>query len=902
MAVAGREEHMNIAVTGHRRIPDAAPTVRAHAASSRMETSRTAQSGPAASPWKRPSADDRTRRLSDDWYPGEWLEPVDPDIVGPFLERYMAGMSRRMAAYLRTQGAADAGLPGTAAGTRDTGGNAAGRRRAYGVDFLNLCLIVDQERTFPIGERNLADGVYEPDEETAMVAAMMLQLEFDRFVDFVAALDPHIDRRGFVAVLRDAYGYEGDIDSADFLDLLASRTAERMAGERLCDWSRRPVDDAAGPDTSAGTWERTVRSRLAAWGLPDAASDVVSSRDAGRGDGVDSDAALERAESHWTRCVAGARRHTPRARRDVASWCVWHAVLDVVRRTDRHAYDTRWRGVDTPGRDARRFDMLPAPDDAIAARDGSHGTDIPASRHPHHSRHGLDGSAWNTLMGRMVVTHRRVSRGYARWCDMMPGENDIAGIRLAVRAIADAPAFEDRTLAAVCNALVRGDVEPPRDAREAVRMLLAYACVGRVVSLDGEAARAGGAAAENTTASTAANPGDAPGEYVYAGLRNAILGYAGYGGVRRTLAPDEYRDYVALVSGGGTRGADGRAHDPRRRAVWMFPGMEDRFDSVRASMQTRVREAMAAGYDLGESGDASSMPESWWRFHDTADKAVSRWVGGETVHALAVDGHGHTLAYRSTNPVAAYQDVNAWRLAGALERYEGERGWGSGGRLADLYRDRGHLSKSGGRAVDRSIRDYADSARGAVDAVQYLAAITGLGMMLGSDQSVETFVRLIDLCDERGGERFRKSLWTLIRVAKSKRLRLTVPGAHGRHVGVRLMAIVLSDAERLAEAEREFKIANLRRALGTVHDGDDAADLGDDAADAWRAIARDIDAAEHVVRGIALAAFARLRVADRRWTAIRVTPADCVGSRIDPASDGACVFHADTTRRKGASA
>ncbi|WP_034530455.1 hypothetical protein [Bifidobacterium stellenboschense] len=872
---------MNIAVTGHRRIPDAASTARA------------------PSPWKRPSADDRTRRLSDDWYPGEWLEPVDPDIVGPFLERYMAGMSRRMAAYLRAQGAADAGLPGTRAGTGGTGTDAAGRRRAYGVDFLNLCLIVDQERTFPIGERNLADGVYEPDEETAMAAAMMLQLEFDRFVDFVAALDPHIDRRGFVAALRDAYGYEGDIDSSDFLDLLASRTAERMAGERLRDWSRRPVDAAAGPDVAAGAWERTVRSRLAAWGLRDAAPDTASSRDTGRNDGVDAVAALERAESHWTRRVAGTRRHTPRARRDVASWCVWHAVLDVVRRTDRHAYDVRWRGVDTPERDARRFDTLPAPDDAIAARDGSHGTGVHTSRHSRHSRHGLDGSAWNTLMGRMVVTHRRVSRGYARWCDMMPGENDIAGIRLAVRAIADTSAFADRTLAAVCNALVRGDVEPPCDAREAARMLLAYACVGRVVNLDGARDEGAAAAAD-----------DAPGEYVYVGLRNAILGYAGYGGARRTLAPDEYRDYVALVSGGETRGTDGRAHDPRRRAVWMFPGMEDRFGSVRASMQARVREAMAAGYDLGETGgDASPMPESWWRFHDMADKAVSRWLGGETVHALAVDGHGHTLAYRSTNPVAAYQDVNAWRLAGALERYEGERGWGSGGRLADLYRDRGHLSKSGGRAVDRSIRDYADSARGAVDAVQYLAAVTGLGMMLGSDQSVETFVRLIDLCDERGGERFRKSLWTLICVAKSKRLCLTVPGAHGRHVGVRLMAIMLSDPERLAEAEREFKIANLHRALGTVRDGDraadvedDAADVEDDAADAWRGIARDIDAAEHVVRGVALAAFTRLRAADRRWTAIRVTPADCVGSRIDPASDGACVFHADTTRRKGATA
>lgn len=816
------------------------------------------------SPWKRPSADDRSRRLSDDWYPGEWLEPVEPDIVRPFLERYMDGMSRRMADYMRAQGFSE---------TADSGGRAFGRRRTYAVDFLNLCLIVDQDHTFPIGVRNLADGVYEPDEETAMAAAMMLQLEFDRFVDFVAGLDPHIDRRGFVAALRSTYDYEDDIDSSAFLSLLAARTARRMAAERLRDWSRRPVGDPKGTvpdgsDVGGDAWERMVRSRLDTWNIT--ADDATT--------------ALDHAKAHWTQCVAVARRHTPRARRDVETWCVWHAVLEAVWRADERAYDARWRGVDMPERDSRRFDDLPSPEPAGAA--GA----------------AVDGSTWNTLMGRMVVTHRRVSRGYARWCDMMPGENDVTMIRLAVRTIADTPEFMDRMLAALCNSLVRGDVESPRDARDAMRMLLAYACVGRNVNLDGQGAQV-------PDRGNAEDSSDVPGEYVYVGLRNAILGYAGYGGERRTLAPDEYRDYVALVSGGtaptndaagasndttADDGGDARALDGRRRDVWMFPGMEDQFDSVRASVEAQVREALDAGFDLSSTDDETMMPESWWRFHDMADMGVSRWLGGETIHALAVDGHGHALAYRSTNPVVAYQDVNAWRLAEALERYEGERGWGSGGRLADLYRDRGHLSKNGGRALDRSIRDYADSARGAGNAVQYLAAVTGLGMMLGADASVETFVRLIDLCDKRGGERFRKACWTLIRVAKAKRLRLTVPGPYGRHIGPRLMAIMLSDPERLAEAEREFKIVNLRRALGRETEA--VAPLHEDD---WRAVARDIDAAEHVVRAVVLAAFAKLRATDRRWAAIRVTPEDCIGSRIDPASDGTCVFH-DTSKASGA--
>ncbi|KAB5607652.1 hypothetical protein [Bifidobacterium jacchi] len=836
-----------------------------------------------SSPWRRPSDDDRARRLSDDWYPGEWLEPVEPDIVRPFLERYMEGMSRRMADYMRAQGIPEAADSDEGA----VEGDASGSRRAYAVDFLNLCLIVDQEHTFPIGARNLADGFYEPDEETVMAAAMMLQFEFDRFVDFVSGLDPHIGRHAFVAALHEAYGYRGDIDSEGFLGVLVARTAGRMAAERLRDWSRRYVDGAgAGGDRAAGAgggaWERRIRSHLDAWG--------VTAHDGADHGGFAAmpDHALDHAKDHWVRCVAGARRHTPRARRDVEAWCVWHAVLEIVWGADRRAYDVRWNGVDMPERDSRRFGGLPSPEHGGTMADA------------------LDGSAWNTLMGRMVVAHRRVSRGYSRWCDMMPDENDIAMIRLESRAIADTTEFTERTFAALCNALVRGDVEPPGDARGAMRMLLAYACVGRSVNLDGGGLRGGGNGAESD---------GMPGEYVYVGLRNAILGYDGYGGVRRTLAPDEYRDYVALVSGGSAtagdaaacggasaHGDDGRIRDCRRRSVWMFPGMEDRFDSVRASLQAQVREAMAAGIDLGAMDlgtaapdDASTIPEAWWRFHDVADKAVSRWLGGETIHAAAVDGHGHALAYRSTNPVAAYQDVNAWRLAEALERYEGERGWGSGGRLADLYRDRGHLSKGGGRAADRSIRDYADSARGTGDAVQYLAAVTGLGMMLGSDASVETFVRLIDLCDRRGGECFRKSCWTLIRVAKAKRLRLTVPGAHGRHVGVRLLELMLSDPERLAEAEREFKIANLRRAFsqrrGGGHGGDVAHPWQPRDADSWRAVARDIDAAEHVVRDVMLAVFARLRATDRRWAAILVMPADCVGSRIDPSSGGACVLH-----------
>lgn len=866
-------------------------------ASSCETTSRTASSCTTTSPWRRPSADDRTRRLSDDWYPGEWLEPVEPDIVGPFLERYMIGMSARMTAYLRAQGAMDAGIPGEGNGVGGVdavgaGTDGSGRPRAYGVGFLNLCLIVDQEHTFPIGERNLADGGYEPDEETAMAAAMMLQFEFDRFVDFVAGLDPHINRRGFIAALRDAYGYEGDIDSADFLGVLASRTAERMAGERLRAWSG--VSALGGSDA----WALRVRACLASWGLTDA-------------DATDPAAALGRARDHWTRCVSGSRRHTPRARRDVETWCVWHAVLETVWRADEAAYDARWAGTPQSERDPQRFGEEVSAVTSAGKTVPSPSTNPSSATAAPAPPSGLDGSAWNTLIGRMTAVHRRVSRGYARWCDMMPDAYDMATLRLSVRAIADDGVFLDRVLAAACNAITRGDRATPSDARDAMGMLLAYACVGRVVNM--------GASGGNPGAGSGVVPpvgvGDGPvGEYTYVGLRNAILGYAGYGGARRTLAPDEYRDYLALVSpdgrpSGGASGetSHGVSHAPAdslrpphgdgqaagesgRRAVWVFPGMADRYDSVRGEMTARIREAMAVGADVGDSpSDVSTIPESWWRFHAVADKAVSRWLGGETVHALAVDGHGHALAYRSTNPVAAYQDVNAWRLAEALERYEGSVVWGSGGRLADLYRDRGHLSKSGGRAVDRSIRDYADSARGADGAVQYLAAVTGLGMMLAKPETVETFNRLVDMCDEHGGERFHKSCWTLIRIAKSKRMRLTVTGAHGRHVGVKLMELLLSDPERLAEARREFKIMNLARALGTDagHVDTEHGDTAD-----WHGLARMIDAAEHVVRGTVLAAFARLRARDRRWAAIRVAPIDCVGSRIDAESDGACVLHA----------
>lgn len=816
--------------------------------------------------WKRPSADDRMRRLSDDWYPGEWLEPVEPDIVKPFLERYMDGMSRRMAAYLRMQGA-DGDMDGMPDESDESDG-AAPPRRTRGIDFLNLCLIIDQDHTFSVGGRNLAASGYEPDEETTAYAAMTLQLEFDGFVDFVAGLDPHIDRRGFVTALREAYGYEGDIDSPALLGVLASRAAARMAREMLRRWSasfpayasdadgeRHDGEDTGGIVDDA--WLRAVRGRLGAWGLRgdlmDDKSGVAVRVETRHAAGVDPAAMLESARGHWVRRIAGARRNTPRRRDDVAAWCVAHATLEAVWRADRQAYDARWHGVDVTARDSRTFDALPPladEADTTVTADG-----------------GLDGSSWNTLMGRMTVAHRRVSRAYARWCDMMPTADDTAEIRLAARAVADDPAFTDRVLAAACNARIRGGAAPAGDAREAMRMLLAYACVGLTVSLDG------------SRASSPSSPGmadtTAPGEYVYVGLRNAILGYAGYRGRRCSLSGREYRDYVALIAGG--QGAS-PAGDDGRHDVWIFPAMEERFATVQGEMETRVRAATAAGFDLdAAAGTDAAMPDAWWRFHDVADKAVSRWLGGETIHAAAVDGHGHTLAYRASNPVAAYQDVNAWRLGEALERYEGERVWGGGGRLADLYRDRGHLSKSGGKAADRSIRDYAASAQGAGDAVQYLAAVTGLGAMLESERSVELFIRLIDLCDERGGERFRKSCWTLIRVAKTKRMRLTVPCAHGRRVGAKLLALALDDPQRAAETEHELKIANLRRAFGKADD-----DAGD--------TARMIDMAEHTVRGVVLAAFARLRAADRRWAATRVAPAACIGSLIDPASDGACVF------------
>ncbi|PJM74955.1 hypothetical protein [Bifidobacterium simiarum] len=834
----------------------------------------------ATSQWKRPSADDRTRRLSDEWYPGEWLEPVEPDIIGPFLERYISGMSRRMAAYLRAQGVPDDGTVASGGVSSDDNGIGGGIvRHPYDVTFLNLCLIIDQEHTFPIGERNLSDGVYEPDEETAMETGLMLHLEFDRFVDFIAGLDPRLDRRGFVAALSGAYGYEGDIDSADFLAVLAARTAKRMASERLRAWAGASVlgdDDSvvrnASDGGSADAWDRVAQARLMSWGFTN--DDPTSPPHDGSANPV---AALERARDHWMRCVADSRRHIPRARRDVETWCVWHTVLETVWRADEAAYDARWADVPRPERDPQRFDEARSAVETIGPS-------------------ALDGAAWNTLLRRMMTVHRRVSRGYAQWCDMMPDERDTAMILLSVRAIADDPVFLERVLAAACNTLTRGDRETPSDARGAMRMLLAYACVGRVVNM-GASSDAGADADGPGTGAMKTDGDGAVGEYTYVGLRNAILGYAGYGGVRRTLAPDEYRDYLALVSSGSPSGrprSSSDASESGRRAVWVFPGMADRYDSVRGEMSARIREAMAAGLDMSESfSGGSDIPESWWRFHAVADKAVSRWLGGETVHALAVDGHGHALAYRSTNPVAAYQDVNAWRLGEALERYEGSVVWGSGRRLADLYRDRGHLSKSGGKAIDRSIRDYAASARGAFDAVQYLAAVTGLGMMLTKTETVEVFARLIDACDKGGGERFRKSCWTLIRIAKAKRLRLTVTGAHGRHVGARLMELVLSDPERLAEAEREFKIANLRRALETGTDSLTVEEMD------WRGLARMVDSAEHMVRDTVLSAFARLRVADRRWAAIRIGPIDCVGSLIDPESDGVCVFHASNDGNGG---
>ncbi|KAB7791441.1 hypothetical protein [Bifidobacterium leontopitheci] len=894
---------------------------------------------PAASPWKRPSTDDRSRRLSDAWYPGEWLEPVEPDIVKPFLERYMIGMSERMAAYLRAQGASLDDGPDAGPGT------------SRGVDFLNLCLIVDQEHTFPIGERNLADGTYEPDEETTMYAAMMLQREFDRFIDFVAGLDPRIDRRGFVAALNEAYGFAGDIDSDAFLSALASRAAGQMARERLRQWAGGVTcgdrlsapcgagddaagegsagnsatgDDAAGDDGSgddAGwqdAWEAVALRYAGAWGL---AGGAVSGRAASTVRGRRSScrsgmpAALERARTHWVKCVSGTKRHTPRLRRDVELWCIWHAVLETVWHADEQAYDARWGRTPQSERDSRRFDGLAPWTAASGVADGTGSGTSANAGDGGVSDGGVavdgaalgdagsddvpDGTSWNTLMGRMTVTHMRVSRGYARWCDMMPQERDVAQIRLAARAIADDAAFLGRVLFAVCNALTRGG-ETPRNAGEAMRMMLAYACIGKTVRMGGGSTPAGGEA----------------GEYVYVGLRNAILGYGGYQGVRRTLAADEYRDYVTLVSGGAADGpsygdmaeaadddtddiggaarsvassvASSSAQDSRRRSVWVFPGMADRYESVKDEMTSRAAQATfgasgvpgVPGDDDGEP-EAGIMPESWWRFHRVADQAVSRWIGGETIHAEAVDGHGHTLAYRSTNPIAAYQDVNAWRLGEALERYEGESGWGSGGRLADLYRDRGHLSKGGGKASDRSIRDYAVSARGVGDAVQYLAAVAGLGMMLGSSDSVEMFVRLIDLCDARGGETFRKACWTLIRVAKAKRLRLTVPSAHGRRIGIRLLAWTLADPERLAEAAKEFKIVNLARALGE----------GTATIENWRDVARMIDAAEHTVRGTMLAAFAKLRAGDRRWAQIRVMPAECVGSLIDGGDEGVCAWH-----------
>lgn len=785
-------------------------------------------------PWR--ESEGQRVRLSEQWWPGEWLEPVEPDIAKPFLERYMIGMAKRMADYLRAQGAAET-EPDDVDGPDETGA------KPRGVDFLNLCLIVDQDHTFPIGERNLARGDYEPDEESAAYAAMTLQLEFDQFVDFVGGLDQSVDRRGFVDALAERYGYEGDIESGKLLSVLASRAAERMADERAHVWFGE----------QAHTVTEMVRTQLIAWGLETADGDAA--------DGQARDMAVA-AVRHWTRCVGRSRRHTPRARAEVMRWCLWHAVLETVWRREERAYDARWRGVDQSQRDSRRMGEL-----ASSADDG-----VP-----------LDGGRWNTLMGRMMAAHRKVSRGYSRWCDMMPDEHDIAGLRLASRLIADDPAMLERVLFAVCNAMTRGDTQPPANAGEAMDMLLAYACVGMTVNLgDDPACR-----------TVDDDRGRAPGEYTYVGLRNAILGYRGYQGIRRTSGMEQYREYRSMVSAAPSRAGAWDQDTDARKTVWIFPAMADaqglRFGGVDAHGGAWSPNGAHDGL-WGVDGQTSVDPDAdarSRRFHQVADKAVSRWLAAETVHAEAVDGHGHTLAYRGADPVATYQDVNAWRLGDALERFEGEAVWGSGGRLAALYRDRGHLSKGGGEATDRSVRDYAATARGVSDVVQYLAAVAGLGAMLESRESIETFMRLIDLCDRKSDERFRKSYWTLIRIGKAKRLRLTVPSAYGRRVGVRLMASALDEPKRLRETWHELKIDNLRRAFGLAAIG------GMDDADGmrWRDLAAMVDAAEHTVRGVVTSAVAKLAATDRRWAALRTNELECVGSRIRPDTDGVCVFH-----------
>lgn len=662
-------------------------------------------------------------RLSEDWWPGEWLEPVHPDIVRPFVERYLTTMATMRADYLRAQLALIARTEGTddtdawegdtpepddAQSSADAGlGNA---RRS--VSFLNLCLIVDQEWTFPVGTRNLRAIGYRPSEEGYAEASMALREEFDRFADFLTGLGPTPGRREVAEAIERKYHYEGDIESWRFLDALARRASRRLVADMLDRWAARSQAAIRGDDAANGT------------------------EDAG-----------------------------------------------------------------------------------------------PVGK----------------------VTHT-----LSQW-----------------------------------------------------------------------------------------------------GLARAIRSYPPYEGRCRTLGPDVYRQYLTMI---GKKPKADETDDGRRHTVWVFPNMgreldgktdesgreswQVRADEVSAKQGSHGTEDMGIGFTSGDgSDDDIGRDESWSRFHAVTDDAVNTWLGAETVHAAGLDGHGHALSYRAKDPVVTYQDVNAWRLDEALERYEGPAAWGSGGRLADLYRTRGHLDKGGKPAADRSVRDYAASARGTADAIQYLAAITGLGAMgmLADAERVERFIRIIDRCGQRLGgpaaDRFGKAQWSLINVAKDKRHRLTVLDETGRRASaVALLAAMdvtirkagtdggdattapAGDPDAIARMARSLKIDRLLRAWG-VTDAKGISGGGYGPRD-WLTVANAIDLAEHTMRsavhglmrkelgGPHRTADGRPPVASSaagqalgrsRWLArLAATPMPCLGQAMTALignNDGTCLFHRSATDR-----
>ena len=711
-------------------------------------------------------------RLSRDWFPGEWLEPVRPDIRKPFLERYTVVMGRLMADYLRHQGVL------TSSDARQDDDDAID----YGNDFMNLCLIVDQPHTFPVGARNLRTLGYEPDESTVTQAAMALQMEFDEFVDVIRSLPVDTDRPAFTRMVQDRYGYDGDIESEGLLHALAARAAKRLAEDEFVLWTA--AETALGSDPV-----NAVSDRLLAWTSGDHHGDQ-------RGDSTE--AAFRTSRDNWIRRVSENRRNTPRSRDEVLRWCHWHTVLRIAWNHERVS----------------------------------------------------EGEEWQRLITRMTIVHRTISRVYARWCDMMPDESDTVQLNLVVRSIASDPDFAESGIVPLCNKIAAGTEPEPDGQTEAMRRVVDYLCVGRRVESKG------------STAS----------ELIYVGLRKAICGHETYGGRHVDLHGEDYRRYTEMMTGEPASSQD-------HATVWLFPRMEEQLATMR--MRQSYDEDMGRHWQTGR--DTEYTDDESLLFHRGADPAVSEWLASETVHTAATDGHGHFLSYRAADPVATYQDINAWRLGRALETYEGARTWGSGSRLAQLYRDRGHLNKQGGRALDRSIRDYALAARGTNDAVQYIAAICGLGAMLRTPQGTETFIKLMDACNGRRDDRFRKSCWTLIRAARTKRMRLTVPTAGGRRISPRLLAVHTADPDERTLVVSELKLVNLVRAFQTVGVDEAKRLLAGD-----RSIASMIDLAEHYVHDTVTAAVAGLARHDRRWSIIRPMPLTCLGSHMD--ADGACVF------------